>query len=70
MRGVEGCGKVGKSHCEEWERMLPGLALQYEDPAEVRDLKALVAPTCPFVDSCSAAWSREGVGGEGGMEIS
>ena len=60
------CGEVGKSHWEEWETMLPELTLQYDGPAEARDLKASVVPTCPFVDSCSAAWCREEVGGEGG----
>ena len=59
-------GEVGKSYWEEWETMLPELTLQYDGPAEARDLKASVVPTCPGVDSCSTAWCREAVGGEGG----
>ena len=56
-----------------WEEPLGGMGndasrvtLQYDGPAEARDLKASVVPTCPFVDSCSTAWCREEVGGEGG----
>ena len=73
--GVQGvvCGEVGESHWEEWEMMPPELALQYEGPAEAKDLKASLVPICTFVDSiytfvdsCSAAWCREEVSEDGG----
>ena len=54
-----GLNEVGHSKVKEFPSSTVGTA-------EARDLKASVVPTCPFVDSCSAAWCREEVGGEGG----
>ena len=64
MQGIV-FGEVGKSPWEEWEMMLPELALQYDGPAEARDLKASVAPTVPLWIRVQQLGAEKRLGGKG-----